>query len=312
MQAWQYVQQNQPITVNEVDEPVAAPGEVVVDVRAAGICHSDVGFIDGTMTNLLAYAPITLGHEISGVISEIGSAVTGFAVGDRVAIRADLAGPGCGRHGGFQARVATQAEFVIPVPETVAWDQAAVATDAGGTAYRAVMTRGLVHSGHKVGIIGFGGLGSLGAQIARRAGAEIYVAETNLDLHVGIRDSGAVGVSTSIDDFADAGLDVIIDFAGFGTTTASAVEVVRHGGRVVQVGLAANTGSINLQALTVNEIDLVGSLGGTNDDNVQVLALMASGDLRSETNIIGFEEVGDAVAKLQNGGVRGRFVVSYE
>jgi propanol-preferring alcohol dehydrogenase len=312
MQAWQYVGPNQPITLNEVDEPTAASGEVVVAVRAAGICHSDVGFLDGTMTNLLGYAPITLGHEIAGLISEVGSSVTGYSVGDRVALRADLTGAGCGRHGGFQAKVATATEFLLRVPESVSWDQAAVATDAGGTAYRAVMTRGKVRTGDKVGIIGFGGLGSLGSQIARRAGAEIYVAETNLELHSAVRASGAAAVGTDIAEFADEELDVIIDFAGFGTTSAAAVETVRHGGRVVQVGLAASKGDINLQRLTVDEIELVGSLGGTNEDNVRVLDLMASGDLHSETRTIGFAEVADAVAELERGGLRARFVVMYE
>jgi 2-desacetyl-2-hydroxyethyl bacteriochlorophyllide A dehydrogenase len=312
MQAWQYVGEGQPITLNEVAEPVALSDEVVVDVKAAGLCHSDVGFLDGTMTGLLGYAPITLGHEIAGVISEVGSAVSAYSVGDRVALRSDLTGPGCGRHGGFQARVATQTDFLVRVPEAVSWDQAAVSTDAGGTAYHAVTTRGMVQAGHKVGIIGFGGLGSLGAQIARRAGAEIYVAETNLALHPVIRSSNVAAVATNIAEFASERLDVIIDFAGFGTTTASAVETVRHGGRVVQVGLAAATGTINLLTLTVNEVELVGSLGGTNDENVEVLSLMASGDLLSETTIIRFEQIGDALAKLAEGGTRGRFVVSYD
>jgi propanol-preferring alcohol dehydrogenase len=311
MQAWQYVRPNQRITLNEVDEPTAAPDEVVVAVKAAGICHSDVGFLDGTMTNLLGYAPITLGHEVAGLISAVGSAVTGYSVGDRVALRADLTGAGCGRHGGFQAKVATATEFLLRVPENVAWDQAAVATDAGGTAYRAVMTRGMVQSGNKVGIIGFGGLGSLGSQIARRAGAKIYVAETNVELHDAVRESGAEAVGTDIAEFADEELDVIIDFAGFGSTTAAAVDAVRHSGRVVQVGLAASHGEINLQRLTVDEIELVGSLGGTNEDNVRVLNLMASGDLYSETKIIGFKDVADAITKLEQGGLRARFVVRY-
>jgi propanol-preferring alcohol dehydrogenase len=312
MKAWQYVGPGQPITLNDVAEPVAAPDEVIVEVRAAGICHSDVGFLDGTMTGLLGYAPITLGHEIAGVIVEVGNSVIGYSIGDRVALRADLTGAGCGRHGGFQAKVATSTTFLIPVPETVAWDQAAVATDAGGTAYRAVMTRGMVQAGHRVGIIGFGGLGSLGSQIARRAGAEVYVAEINLDLHPSVREGGAAGVATDIAEFADARLDVIIDFAGFGTTTAAAVATVRREGRVVQVGLAASEGMINLQRLTVDEIELVGSLGGTNEDNVKVLDLMASGALYSKTSIIGFADIGAAIAKLEQGGLSSRFVVMYE
>lgn len=312
MKAWQYIANNQPIALKEVEEPVAAPGEVVLDVRAAGICHTDVSFLDGTMSDYLARSPLTLGHEIAGVVCEVGDGVDGITIGDRVAIRADPRGPGCGRDGGFQPRVAVQAEFVVAVPDAVPWDQAAVSTDAGGTAYRAVMHRGAVKANDKVGIIGFGGLGSLGAQIAQLAGASVYAAETNLGLHAAILDSGASAVSTDIRDFDRAELDVIVDFAGFGTTTAAAIEAVRPGGRVIQVGLAKRTGPVDLVTLTMKEVELFGSMGGSNDDNMRVLELMAKGKLHCRTVQIRFEEIGESISRLQRGGVVGRFVAIYD
>jgi D-arabinose 1-dehydrogenase-like Zn-dependent alcohol dehydrogenase len=227
-------------------------------------------------------------------------------------VRSIVEGPGTGRDGGFQPRVAVQTEVLIPVPDGVSWDQAAVSTDAGMTSYHAVMDRAATKAGDKIGIIGFGGLGSLGTVIARRAGAEVYVAETKLSLHSTILEAGAAGVSTTIEDFNDQTLDAIIDFAGFGTTTAAAVETVKPGGRVVQVGLAERFGTLDLITLTMSEINLLGSQGGTNADNAEVLQLMAEGHLTSETECIGFDEIGDAIEKLQRGENKGRYAVIYE
>jgi propanol-preferring alcohol dehydrogenase len=312
MKAWQYIGDHEPITLKEIVEPVAGPGEVVLDVKGAGICHTDVGHLEGTISHFLAVKPITLGHEVAGVISQLGEGVTGFAVGDRVAVRSVVEGPGTGRDGGFQPRVAVQTDILVPVPDGVTWDQAAVSTDAGMTSYHAVMSRAGTKAGDKIGIIGFGGLGSLGTHIALRAGAQVFVAETKLSLHPKILAAGAAAVSATVEDFEGEALDAIIDFAGFGTTTASAVKVVKHGGRVVQVGLAERFGTLDLIRLTMSEINLLGSQGGTNEDNAEVLALMAAGHLTSETECIRFDEVGEAIERLQRGENSGRLVVIYE
>jgi D-arabinose 1-dehydrogenase-like Zn-dependent alcohol dehydrogenase len=312
MRAWQYIRDHAPITLMDVDEPCPSPGEVLLDVKAAGICHSDINKIDGTGSYLLAFRPITLGHEIAGVVTQVGDGVRGVAAGDRVAVRSSLDGPGTSRNGGFQPRITVQEELLVRVPDTVPWDQAAVSTDAGTTSYHAVMTRGRTKPGEKIGIIGFGGLGSLGAQVARRAGAQVYVAEINDALHSMIRAAGLIAVSVRIEDFADQGLDAIIDFAGSGTTTASAIETVRPGGRVVQVGFGAPLATLNLRTLTFKQVDLLGSLGGTNDDNAEVLAMMAAGQLRSQTTLVPFDQVGVALERLQRGDPVGRQVVIYE
>ena len=280
-------------------------------MKGAGICHSDLGNLDGTISYLLGFRPITLGHEVAGIVSELGAGVTDFAVGDRVAVRSFLKGPGTARDGGFQPKIAVQQELLVPVPEGVSWDQAAVSTDAGMTSYHAVMARAEAKAGDKIGIIGFGGLGSLGTTIALTAGAEVFVAETRTDLHPKILASGASQVATSISSFANQELDAIIDFAGFGTTTAEAVEAVRPEGKVVQVGLAESFGTLNLVSLTIRQVDLLGSCGGTNDDNAKVLELMAAGKLTSITECIRFDEIGSAIDRLRHGDVKGRFAVLY-
>lgn len=308
MKAWQFVTENHPLELHEVPDPQPGPGEVVLDVKAAGICHSDVGFLDGTLSALLPHRPITLGHEIAGVISAVGPDAVRFKVGDRVAIPCDIPTPGTSLDGGFAEKVLTPEKFVIAIPDEVPFDQAAAATDAGMTSYHAAITVGGVKAGDRVGIIGMGGLGSIGVQVCVGVGAEVYVAEINEDVHEAARELGAKGVATDLSAFADKDLNVVLDYAGFGTTTATAIEVVSPDGRVVQVGLGRPEGTINLQRLTLERLTLVGSQAGSQQDCEAVLDLIAAGKLSSRITQISFDEIGAGVSRLERGEVTGRLV----
>jgi len=311
MKAWQFTEVGQPLSLNEVESPTPAADEIVVHVGAAGLCHSDVGFSDGTLTPLLPFRPITLGHEIAGIVSSIGADVTEFTVGQRVVIPAAIEGPGTSKNGGFADEVVVLERLVVPLPDGVPFDQAAAATDAGLTSYHAVIDQGGVVAGTKVGIIGLGGLGSLGAQIALAVGAVVYVAEKNEKVHDFARSLGVEAVSTDIQDFADAQLDVILDFAGFGTTTNGAIKVIRRGGRIVQVGLGKAEAPIDLQTLTLNEVELVGSQAGTKQNCADVLELISNGKITSRITQIGFDDIGDGIGKLERGEVIGRLVAVF-
>ncbi len=308
MKAWQFIEQGRPIQLNDVVEPTLEPDGVIVDVRAAGLCHTDTGYLDGTLAYALAFHPITLGHEIAGVIAEVGAEVLAFKVGDRVVIPAKVEGPGTSLNGGFANRVAAPAAFVVHMPDGVDWDQAAAASDAGMTSYHAVVAQGGVTQGTKVGIIGFGGLGSLGAQIALSLGADVFVAEKNPQARDFATSLGIKHVSETIVDFADENLDVIADFAGFGTTTADAITAVRAGGTVVQVGLGVAEATISTVGLVSKQVRLVGSLAGSNDDCAAVLDLIADGRVSSKITHITFDEIADGIAKLENNEVVGRLV----
>jgi propanol-preferring alcohol dehydrogenase len=311
MKAWQFTGINEPLRRSELPDPTPASDEIVLDVKAAGLCHSDVSFVDGTITSLLGHVPIVLGHETAGVVTAVGDAVNDFAVGDKVGIPATTEGPGTAVDGGFAEKVAVKAQLAVHIPDGVDFEQAAPAMDAARTAYRAVETFGKVEKGMNVGIIGFGGLGSLGAQIAEAVGAHVYVAEVNKGAWARVKASGAEGVSTDIRDFADKNLDVIIDFAGFGTTTAQAVEAVKHGGRIVQIGLARSEATISTQQITMKEITLVGASNGEKSEAEAVLELIAKGSLSSLVVPITFDQIPEYVDKLAKGEVEGRAVALY-
>ena len=311
MKAWQFTNTHEPLVLTEVEEPDAPAGGVVVDVKAAGLCHSDVGMLeDEGWLVTLAKRPITLGHEVAGVISEVGEGVTDWKVGDRVGLcpTTPAGAPGYGYDGGFAPKVAVDQQALVRIPDNVSFVYGAAGTDAGMTSHHAVIVNGQVTKGTKLGIIGFGGLGQIGARVAVLAGADVYVAEINEAVWDNARATGVKDVKKSITDFADVGLDVIVDFAGFGVTTADAIETVRRGGRVVQVGMGKLESTIDTYSLILGRKQLHGSMGGSKDDIVETMRYMASGDLKPAITEIDFEQIPAGIQQLIDGTAVGRLV----
>lgn len=309
MRAWQFTNTHEPLVLADVPEPEAGPGEVVIDVAAAGLCHSDVGVLeDPGWLPLIARRPITLGHEVAGVVASLGAGVTAWNVGDRVGIcpTAGVGAPGYSRDGGFAARIAFPASALVGIPDGVSFALGAVGTDAGMTSYHGVVAVGGLQAGQKLGIIGLGGLGQIGARVGVLLGAEVYVAEIDERVWPLAEQLGATRVARSIREFEREKLDLIVDFAGFGTTTADAVASVRREGRVVQVGMGRLEATISTRELILRRVTLVGSSGGTKDDVAGVYALFASGQLNPAVEAIAFEEIADGLDRLARGEVTGR------
>jgi propanol-preferring alcohol dehydrogenase len=311
MKAWQFTGVGEPLALNEVAEPVAGPGRVVVDVRASGLCHSDVGILEDPEFPFPPGGPrpMTLGHEIAGVISEIGEGVTGWKIGDRVGIcMTNDPAPGLSEHGGFAAKVATSADFLVKVPDNLPFSIAAAATDSGVAPHHAVIVVGEVTAGTKVGIMGVGGLGQMGARIAVLAGAEVFVAEPREEIWPMARELGVARVAKDISEFTDENLDVIIDFAGVGSSTTAAIETVRAGGRVVQVGMSKRTAEISTYDIVTRRLSVLGTMGGWRSDLESVYKHLASGDLKPVVSTISFDRIADGLARLSRGEVVGRLV----
>lgn len=311
MKAWRLSAAHQPLELLEVPDPVAGEGELVIDVKAAGICHTDVGYLDGTLTGILGFTPITLGHEIAGVVAEVGPGVSGFEIGQRVAIPATVVGPGTGTDGGFAERVKAYEHQVIAIPDEVPWEQAAPATDAGMTSYHALKVGG-VGAGTKLGIIGAGGLGSLAIQFARGLGAEVYVAEVSPAARDRAVALGAVATAENIREFGEHGLDVIVDYAGFGSTTDDAIETVAFRGTVVQVGMGTERTDISTTTMILKQLTYIGSNGGTNDDCLEVLDLLATGAVSSEVETIAFDAIYESILRFEKGEITARLVAVRE
>lgn len=319
MKAWMFIEPGKPLELHDLPDPIPGPTEAVVEVRAAGLCHTDVSFMDGSLQGPLAFTPIVLGHEVAGVVRAVGEEASGFAVGDRVAISAMGDGKsgvvgtkniGNGRHGGYATSTLTPASELIAIPDSVSFAQAAASTDAGMTCYHALFTRGGLQPGMKVGIIGLGGLGMTAARLAVLGQSTVYAADVNERVHAAALERGVKRVVKDVQDFAGLGLDLIVDFAGFGTTTAGAIEVIADGGRIVQVGLGRAESSINTHLLTLKQLELLGSLGGTPEDTANVLKYLASGDLRIATKSITFDAIPAGLETLRLGAAPGQRLVA--
>jgi alcohol dehydrogenase, propanol-preferring len=311
MKAWQFTNTHEPLVLAEVTEPTPGPGEVLIDVKAAGLCHSDVGLLeDEGWLQTLAKRPITIGHEIAGVITGLGAGVTGWKSGDRVGIcpTTEASAPGYVRDGGFASKAVTPAVSLVRLPDTVSFVLGAAGTDAGMTSHHAVIANGQVKGGTTVGIIGFGGLGQIGSRVAVLAGAEVYVAEVNERVWQNALDAGVKGVKKSIKEFEGVTFDVIVDFAGFGTTTAEAIDVVGMGGRVVQVGMGRLEATISTASLILRKVTLIGSQGGTKEDIEGVYRYFATGKLTPTITEITFDQIPEGITRLKHGEVVGRLV----
>lgn len=311
MEAWQWTGTGRPLTRNVVPVPRPEPGEVLIAVRAAGMCHSDVGELDEpSWVENIHRNPITLGHEIAGEVVETGALVTDFAPGDRVAVfPMGATVPGYGRDGGYAAYTVAPAVDLLRLPSGLSYDLAALATDAGMTSHHAVMAVAGVGPGSRVGIIGLGGLGQIGARLAVLHGAEVHAADVRPEAVELGRSLGVADVVHSAAAVEGRDLDVVIDFAGFGGTTDSAVRAIRKGGTVVMVGLGAERTSLVTADVIHQHARIVGSSGGTREDIRAVLEHLASGALTPAVEHVGFDQVPEGIERLREGRVTGRLVV---
>ncbi|MFE3001001.1 zinc-binding dehydrogenase [Nocardia sp. NPDC059246] len=297
-------------------DPVPGPGWAVLRVEAAGLCHSDLHVMHGAP--YVSHTPIVLGHEVAGTILALGEGDSaGFSVGDPVGVgllshphgASQGFAPGLSADGGFAELILAPLFALVPIPDGVSFGQAAVATDSIATAYHAVLSTGAVGKDQTVGVIGLGGLGLNGVAVAHNAGARVYGVDVNAAAFETARQLGAIDCFSDASELRDVRPDVIIDFAGMGTTTAAAVEAVRTGGRVVLVGLGANEVTINGPSLVARSIQLLGSLGADKDDLIAIYGEIAAGRLRPVIEEIRFSELPEGYERLERGEVKGRLVV---
>jgi propanol-preferring alcohol dehydrogenase len=266
--------------------------------------------MDGTLTPFLPkQPPLILGHEIAGVIVDVGPGVDNFAVGERVVASGttDYC-PGWSADGGYATHVLLPTFSLVRLPDGVSFVQGAAATDAGQTSHSALVDAGELRAGQRVGIVGLGGLGMTAARLAVLYGATVYAAEPRREAWPTALAQGVTEMVEDVTALAPFELDLIVDFAGFGTTTAGAIAAVRPRGRVVQVGLGRTEATINTMALIGKRVMLVGSGGGQPEDTAAVLGFMAKGALAIAASAIRFDEIPAGLERLEAGGVVGRIV----
>ncbi|WP_217251283.1 zinc-binding dehydrogenase [Streptomyces sp. AC602_WCS936] len=242
------------LRLEEVPRPQPGPGEVLVKVEAAGVCLSDVHLIDGTLTPLLLQGDtVTLGHEVSGTVAEVGADVTAWSPGQRVVLHAGEVRDGVTYtrgvdYDGGWAEYALSAETALTsLPDAIPFEQGAIIPDAVSTPWGAITETGAVRPAEAVGVWGAGGLGVHAVQLLRAAGACPVVA---VDPNPVARERALASGADLALDSADpelrqavravtggAGLAAAFDFAGVPPVREQALSVLAPKGRLVLVGL---------------------------------------------------------------------------
>lgn len=315
MKAFQYQDSQTGLELRDIPVPEPGIGQVQLEVKAAGMCHSDCHIVSGSSDAWLMKKPITLGHEVAGIITKVGPGVTGLNVGDRVAVsqvchpveeRDWSLGIGLGFDGGYAQYAVAPVRRLMHIPDAVSFAQAAVATDALATSYHAVVAEAGAKPGLTVGVVGLGGLGMSGLAFGALQGAVVYGVDIDEDKFDEAKRLGAHACFKSLDEAKDVSFDVIVDFAGTGSSTVAALSAVKQGGKVVVVGLAAKTVTVPTDVLVLRTVALVGSLGASVDDLANVLKLLEGGVINPLLVEVPFAEIPASIDALAKGGVKGR------
>lgn len=311
MKGWEFKNTHVPLELIEKADPELKPGWVTLDIKATGLCHSDVGALeDEGWLELITTRPVIMGHEFAGIVTGVGEGVTNVKVGDKVGVCpiTEAGSPGYQFDGGYADKAVVPASCLVPIPEGVSFAQGAAATDAGMTSFHAMFVTGGAKAGMKVGVIGIGGLGGIAGRAAVIEGCEVYGVDVSPAARDYGRELGMKDVFENVSDLAAIAPDLIVDYAGFGTTTADAIETVAVGGTVVQVGMGRLEATINTRSLIVKAVRLLGSVGGDNGDIAKCYEMMASGELDPLITEISFDEIAEGLERLHQGGVKGRLV----
>ncbi len=333
MRAARFHGPGEPLRIETVPRPrPVEDDDVVVRVAAVGLCGSDIHIAVEGITPT-PYLPITLGHEIAGTVDQVGGAAGSWAPGDRVSVSAIVVDGTCANctagHGevclnrrgiGIQADGGLGEYVVVParnlcrLPDNVSFPVGAVITDAVATPFHALVDVARVRAGESVAVIGVGGLGLHGVQIAHLLGASPVIAIDTRDVQCrrALEHGADVVINPSVEPVLDAvlaatggrGVDVAAEFVGRSETIAQAVESLRVGGRAVIAGLGADPITVLPPTSFVRrQLQLLGSYGFTAATIRQVLNLVETGrlDLSSSiTHVYPLDEVNTALSVLHD------------
>ncbi|MCO6003457.1 NAD(P)-dependent alcohol dehydrogenase [Actinoallomurus purpureus] len=327
-----------PLERTTIERRGAGELDVLIDIKFAGICHSDIHQAREGWGE--AIFPMVPGHEIAGVVSEVGPGATRFKVGDRVGVGCMVdscrecenctAGleqycirrptwtynavgkDGEPTYGGYSQKIVVDENYVLRIPDGLSLDVAAPLLCAGITTY-SPLKHWNVGPGKKVAVVGFGGLGHMGVKIAHALGAEVSVLSQSLrkkddGVRLGADHYYATGDPATFDKLQGT-FDVILNTVSAPLDFGAFLSLLRTDGAMVNVGLPEEPVQIQLSSVFGNRRSLTSSSIGGIPETQEMLDFCAEHGLGAEIELIHADQINEAYERVINSDVRYRFVI---
>lgn len=341
MKAWVLQEYHRKMTLEEVADPVPDSFEIVLRVKACGVCGTDLKIVSGKIPPPIVTLPHTPGHEIAGEVVAVGSEVKNISVGQKGIAYFYIACRDCemcrtGREnvcfsmkrlgfelpGGFAEYVKMPAYNFCPLPEGLSLREMAILPDAMATPYHALKTMAEVKAGQEVLIMGVGGLGIHAVQMARLMGARVFAVDRREESLKWASKQGADALINSSEEGSSQrvmeltrgrGVDVVIENVGTAQSIQFSLSCLKRRGRLVLVGYdPLNPYPLNGMEMHYNEWIVCGSRVSTKQELLEVIDLVQQGRMKPILyKHLFWEEANEAIQEIQKGTALGRVVLTF-
>jgi alcohol dehydrogenase (NADP+) len=324
-----------PVTIQRRD---VGPKDVLIEIKYAGICHSDIHTVRGEWGEITY--PQVVGHEIVGIVAEVGSEVAKYTAGDRVGVgcmvnscrkcdnclagmeqyclegntgtyaSADL--DGTITQGGYSTHIVVDEDFVLRIPEAIPFEDAAPLLCAGITTY-SPLAHWNAGPGKRVAVVGLGGLGHMAVKIAHAMGAEVTVLSQTLrkkddGLKLGADHYYATSDPATFDELANS-FDLIVNTVSAPIDLGAYLGLLSLDGTLVSVGAPPEPLPVQVFTLFSNRRSFAGSSIGGIRETQEMLDFCAEHGIASETEVIAADYINEAYERVLRSDVRYRFVI---
>jgi alcohol dehydrogenase, propanol-preferring len=321
--------ENHSLKYTTVKEPTPDSDQVLIKIKACGVCYSNLHMIEGELRQfgVPAKLPIIPGHEVTGIVEEIGNLTRKFQRGDRVGVQVLWKTDGTcefclsGREnlclkrqttgevvdGGFADYMIAPSDFVHRLPENLGFEESAPLFCPGITGYHSIK-RARVRLGNRVAVIGIGGVGHMSLQFAKLAGAETIAVDQSVDKLKLAKNIGAdhtLSANDVVEFIEKTGRpDIVLVHAPSQKAVEQALRIVKRGGTVL-MGVCGNA-SISFP----EEHSIIGSVIGTRQEMNETLKLASSGKIKVDWTTYKLSEAENVLIKLKQGKIVGRAVIT--
>jgi len=330
--AYAALKAGEPLQPWEYEPAPLGKGEIEIQVTHNGLCHTDIHMRDNDWG--VSNYPLVPGHEVVGVVTEIGDDVTSLAPGDRVGFgwirdscrqcdhcirgeenicRDGYTGLILGHHGGFADKLRAPADFAYKIPDALDSASAAPLLCAGITVYTPLRTY-MTHSAMTVGVIGIGGLGHMAVKYAKAMGAEVTVFSTSPDKEAEAKEFGAhhFHIWENVDEMknASSSQDLIINTAPSDINWETALNLVGNNGTLCIVGLPTSSITIPVPSLVFGQKAVAGSIVGGRRFMREMLDFSAVHNITPMIETMPLRDVNEAMDRVAANKARYRVVLT--